>query len=111
VYEYHATLLAVVDGDTFHVRIDLGLDIGINTTLRLVGINAPELKTAEGQRSKQWASDWLAQHAPTGPLRINTVKDKREKYGRYLARVTAPDGAVFNDDILAAHMAVPYMVS
>lgn len=100
--------LGVVDGDTLNVGVDLGLDVAHNITLRMFGINAPELSTIEGKAAKQWAVAWFEQHCPTGQFVVQTAKDNRDKYGRYLATVVAPDGAVFNSDIVAAGMAVPY---
>lgn len=100
--------LGVVDGDTLNVGVDLGLDVAHNITLRMYGINAPEMSTPEGKAAKVWAIAWFSQHCPTGQFVVRTVKDNRDKYGRYLATVVAPDGAVFNDDIVAAGQAVPY---
>lgn len=118
MYEYTAWGLntlrdprGVVDGDTMHVGVDLGLDVAVQVTLRLYGINAPEMRTPEGKAAKQWAIAWFVTHCPSGTFTVNTIKDQREKYGRYLAVVTAPGGAVFNDDIVAAGHAVPYTVT
>jgi endonuclease YncB( thermonuclease family) len=115
MYEYACTgdpsprdPLGVVDGDTLNVIIDLGCDISVRTTLRLYGINAPELSTQAGKDAKTWTIQWFVEHCPAKQFTIKTVKDKTEKYGRYLATITAPDGAVFNDDIVAAGHAVPY---
>lgn len=103
--------LGVVDGDTVNVGIDLGLDIAIHTTLRLYGINAPEMTGPEkpqGQAAKAWAVAWFQQHCPDGQFTIQTVKDRTEKFGRYLATIVAPDGAIFNEDAVASGHAVPY---
>jgi micrococcal nuclease len=114
MYQYRAALIRVVDGDTMHLAIDLGLDIATRMTVRIHGVNAPETGTAEGKMAKEWAMRWFNAHTPQTtntidwPFTVDTIKDKREKYGRYLARVTAADGHVFNDDILAAGHAVPY---
>lgn len=120
MYEYRAALIDVVDGDTMHLTIDLGLDIGTRMTVRIFGVNSPEMGTPEGKVAKQWAIDWFHQHTeaidwlattnvtPLWPMVVHTVKDRKEKYGRYLATIVAPDGHIFNDDLLAAGMAVPY---
>lgn len=118
MYEYAATAvpstrdpLGVVDGDTLNVLIDLGLDVHLGpSTLRMYGINAPEVSTAAGRASKVWAEQWYQQHCPAGSFTISTVKagPDRDKYGRYLAVVMAPDGHVFNDDAISAGQAVPY---
>lgn len=100
--------LGVVDGDTMNVGVDLGFDVAIHSTLRMYGINAPEMSTPEGKDAKTWAIAWFTAHCPDGSFTVNTVKDHRDKYGRYLATIVAPDGSVFNDDIVAAGHAVPY---
>ena len=100
--------LGVVDGDTLSARVDLGFSVGISTILRMAGINAPELSTAAGRDAKAWAIGWYQSHCPDGQFTINTIKDKTEKYGRMLAMVTAPDGAVFNSDAVSSGHAVVY---
>lgn len=100
--------LGVVDGDTLHATVDLGMDIATHITLRLYGINSPEMSTPEGVAAKQWALTWFETNCPDGTFTLNTIKDKREKYGRYLAVVTAPNGRVYNADILEAGLAREY---
>lgn len=41
MYEYRATVIRVIDGDTVDLRIDLGFDASINVRVRLDGIDAP----------------------------------------------------------------------
>lgn len=118
MFEYPATAapstrdpLGVVDGDTMNVVVSLGLDISIGpVTLRMYGINAPEVSTAAGRAAKVWAIAWFTQHCPNGTYTIQTVKSgvDRDKYGRYLATIIAPDGAVYNTDAVTAGQAVPY---
>lgn len=90
MYEYRATILRVVDGDTVDVTLDLGFDVHLKQRLRLRGIDAPELRTTEGKASR----DWLRTLLPPGEsVVVRTEKDRREKYGRYLATVqAAPQG-------------------
>jgi micrococcal nuclease len=83
IYEYNCTVISVVDGDTIHADVDLGCDTHMHLTLRLLGINAPEMPTTEGQRAKEHLSALLA---PGGVL-LQTIKDHKEKYGRYLAQL------------------------
>ena len=45
MYNYNATCVKVVDGDTIDAEIDLGFDIKIKKRIRLAGINAPESRT------------------------------------------------------------------
>jgi micrococcal nuclease len=83
MYEYQATLVSVVDGDTIHADLDLGTDVHNFLTLRLYGINAPELPTDAGKTAKAALAGKLP--FDHNAITVRTVKDKREKYGRYLA--------------------------
>jgi micrococcal nuclease len=103
--------LGVVDGDTLNLFVDKGTDEYRKMTVRLYGINAPEMRgksAADGQASKQWVIDWFGEHCPDGKFVIETIKDNRDRYGRYLAIVTAADGHNLNDDIIEAGHAVTY---
>lgn len=109
MFEYSAWLVAHVDGDTIHAGIDLGCDVATTQTLRFYGLNAPELATPAGKVSAAWVKDWFAANAPGGKFILQTVKDKREKYGRYLAVILTVDRLHnLNEEIVAAGLAVPY---
>jgi hypothetical protein len=48
MYEYRATLLKIVDGDTVDVDIDLGFGVVLsNQRIRLYGIDTPESRTRD----------------------------------------------------------------
>lgn len=109
MYEYRASLTKVVDGDTIHASIDLGLDISTKQTIRFYGINAPETSTDEGKVASKWVQGWFTAHAPDGFFTLRTVKDRREKYGRYLGVILTTDGLhCLNDEIVAVGLAAPY---
>lgn len=122
-YNYEAKILRVVDGDTIDVEltladVDLGFGIYLQqrhcVKLRLAGINAPETSTKEGQQAKLNLKTILPEG---GTCRVITVKDRTEKYGRYLAWVYLPvdpttkqdSGWVcLNDRLIEMGQAVPY---
>jgi micrococcal nuclease len=109
LYHYAATLIRVLDGDTIEADLHLGFDVTMRRKFRLLGINAPELKTGEGQAAKQALIDRLA----GATIEIQSHKDRTEKYGRYLATVWAimpGDGARLdvNQYMLVAGFAKPY---
>lgn len=106
MYEYRAEILRVVDGDTVHARVDLGLDVRIDLTLRLARINAPELATADGSAAKQ-TLEWIVA-AQGGTLTLRTLRDRREKYGRYLAEFVDSAGNSVNEQLVAAGAAQWY---
>lgn len=87
MYEYRCSVSKVVDGDTMHVCVDLGMEVKVSTTIRIYGIDAPELKTPEGKKTKAVVEQWVAEH--NGQIVVNTFKDRREKYGRYLGVISA----------------------
>jgi micrococcal nuclease len=93
LYEYNAVIRSVYDGDTCRADIDLGFGIWTsNQSLRLLGIDAPELGKPGGKEAR----DYLRQMLPIGAtVVIRTVKDEDDKYGRLLASIvaTGPNGA------------------
>jgi micrococcal nuclease len=104
VNTYPAALKHLVDADTYDLDIDLGFEIRVRQRVRLLGLNTPEKNTAEGKAANTWATDWFAQHGPD--LVVET--HRKEKYGRWLATITAADGACLNTDLLDAGQAAPY---
>jgi micrococcal nuclease len=112
MYEYQAIVTAVIDGDTVHADVDLGMRVHFKTILRLYGINSPELSTDAGKVAKQFTIDWLAANTLANTVRIRTYKDKTEKYGRYLADIYKLDGTgdSLNIALVESNNAVVYMV-
>jgi micrococcal nuclease len=76
-YIYAAVVVRIIDGDTVVTDLDLGFNIHWTTHIRLLGINAPELPTPEGIRSRNFLNDLLLHK----PVVIQTVKDRPDKYG------------------------------
>jgi micrococcal nuclease len=115
MYEYRVkSVLAVVDGDTIDVDIDLGFDISITKRVRLAGIDTPESRTTDkyektlGLEVKALLKQQLA-GAKT--IVIKTEKpDSSEKYGRVLGWLYL-DGAPtsFNETMVASGYAWSYM--
>ena len=95
LYHYRAIVVGVYDGDTINVNIDLGLSTWINNEkLRLARINAPEIKGKErtnGLKSRDFLRDLLMNKK----VIIQTIKDRKEKYGRYLAEVWLEENGKF----------------
>lgn len=89
MYEYRVKkLIAVVDGDTIDVDIDLGFDISFYSRVRLAGIDTPESRTKDkeekalGLEVKEKLKKILGE---AKSIVIRTEKpDSTEKYGRIL---------------------------
>jgi len=106
---YNAEVKKIVDGDTFDILIDLGFDTFRKGRVRLYGINTPESRTTNleekkmGLASKEFTDQWIT--AAGHKIKIETIIDKNEKYGRILARVWNEAGACLNADIVSAGLA------
>lgn len=116
LYTYRALIRSIYDGDTIRANIDLGCSTWRhNEPLRLYGLDAPELRGIERPLGLA-ARDALAATIPPGAsVVIRTFKDKREKFGRYLAVIyaeTEPGNWInVNEWMIAAGHAVPYMAT
>ena len=111
MYEYRAKLIRAIDGDTIQTSVDLGFGIWVTMVLRLDGIDTPEvvgMERPEGLRAKAFVESLLP---PDSHFVIQTKKDRKDKYGRYLAKVLymTDEGEmrVLNDELLEAGLAVP----
>lgn len=88
MYDYPAEILDIVDGDTIDIFADKGTDDFKKMRIRFNKINAPEKNTPEGAAAKQWLTELLTNDDGTFKhLYVFTVKDKKEKYGRYLGEI------------------------
>jgi micrococcal nuclease len=104
LYHYRAKVTEVYDGDTCTVDIDLGLSTWIRgEKIRLARINAPELKGADKPRGEK-ARDHLRSLVLNKEVLLQTIKDEKEKYGRYLGEVWVESGGAMlnvNDAMVA----------
>lgn len=103
LYHYRAVVVSVYDGDTCTVDIDLGLNTWVRgEKLRLYRINAPELRGSERPEGLK-SRDFLREQIDGKKIIIQSVKDKKGKFGRYLADIWLPvdDGEMVNvNDLL-----------
>lgn len=102
-----ATLVRIIDGDTVVCDLDLGWNISLRSSVRLLGINAPE---ASDHPSGDEATAYLATLvAPGDPVTVVSTKllGTTEKYGRVLASVESGTGVDLSTAMLAAGHATP----
>ena len=83
---YKAYVRRVVDGDTLHVVLDLGFEIYREEKIRLRGINAPEIASAQGKKSLS-ALKHILKNAPFVILKSTAT----DVYGRYVGDVFLAD--------------------
>ena len=90
-HHYRAIVRSVYDGDTCTVDIDLGLHTWIHgEKIRLHRINAPEVRGSE-RPAGLISRDFLRDKIDGKEIVIQTIKDKKGKYGRYLADIWLKD--------------------
>jgi len=109
MYEYKATIVKVVDGDTVDVDIDLGFDVWLrNQRIRLYGIDTPECRTrnkrekAHGLLAKKYVQKALV----VGRTYALTTKEKG-KFGRFLGEFKTGKGFI-TKLLIKERLAVPY---
>jgi micrococcal nuclease len=115
MYTYLATLVRIVDGDTVDLMIDQGFGNYHKERFRVIGVDAPEEGKPGYRDAISFVEDWFLIHEPL--LTVRTVKDKKEKYGRYLAEISAhrrnarevATADVLSQDLLASGHAEPYV--
>ena len=132
MYQYKAIVQKIVDGDTMEIDIDLGLLVWIHSEkVRLYGINTPEVfgvkkgtkEWEKGNQASSFVKDVLKEK---DEIIVETIKDKKEKYGRYLALVyikikpellnglsgirSVDDFYCLNDILIAKGFAERYMI-
>ena len=104
------SVVRVHDGDTLTLILDRGFYDYSERTVRLSGIDAPELRQptlAQGRKVRDAVAAWVRTH---GELNlISFLVD--EKYGRVLGDlvpVVAPLGGGLADDLILNKLAKPY---
>lgn len=91
-FHYRATVTGVYDGDTCTVDIDLGLSVTMHgQKIRLARIDAPELR-GRRQRRGRAARDFLRAEILGQEILLQTIKDRKGKYGRYLGELWVQRG-------------------
>lgn len=113
MYEYRATLVEVIDGDTYDLDIDLGLRVHTVARVRLHGVDTPETygvtagsaEHRKGKAAEAFVRAWFEVHGPE--LLVRTFKDRTGKFGRWLVEIEDREqGARLSEALLEAGHAV-----
>lgn len=115
MYTYKAKLVRVINGDTLDIEIDLGFDIIIKQRLKLYGIDTPDSRSTnteikqKGLDVKQRLMDLL-----TKEFKVETMLNKRGKYGRILGNIYVTDSKsneiCINELLVSEGLAVRYNI-
>jgi micrococcal nuclease len=111
LYNYKATVVKVIDGDTVKLNIDLGFNISWTTPCRLAGINTDELKSKDTvlQESAKGAKTYMELLLKEGSK--VTIKSKSlDKYKRPIVILQTDKGLNINEELVLKGYAKPYMV-
>lgn len=105
--------MRVVDGDTIDAEIDLGFGVFIKQRIRLYGIDTPESRTKDLEEKERGlaAKARLTELLPKEFI-VQTILNKRGKYGRVLGTLLVEDesGNVtdINETLVTEGFAVHY---
>lgn len=114
MYEYKATVLKIVDGDTVDVDIDLGFGVWLkDERVRIMGIDTPESRTRDkvekvfGLAAKERLKELLGKEVTLKTFAAKDGQDMKGKFGRILGDFYVGDKLVTEIMIEEGH-AVKY---
>mgnify|MGYP001189466208 FL=1 len=120
MYEYRATIIKVVDGDTVDVDIDLGFGIIMkDERVRIMGIDTPESRTRDkvekkfGLAAKARLKELLGKTCTLKTQINKDGEDMKGKFGRILGDFSVYDAVTdsyknVTEIMIAEHHAVKY---
>ena len=109
-YVRRAKVTKEMDGDTIELAVDLGFNNYTIHIFRLDKLNTDETDSTDPVKKAKAmeAKDWLNKQLPIGSeCIVQSIKDKTEKFGRYLG-VIWKDGVCLNDELIKLGLAKPY---
>ncbi len=101
MYEYRATCVHVVDGDTVDLVIDLGFHMSAQLRCRLLGVNTPELfgTDSAGKSRALGAKAYVKDRILGKQVLVRT--EKSDSFGRWLADIIY-DGNNLSDELITS---------
>lgn len=99
MYEYNATILNVIDGDTFDLDVDLGFDVHKFMRVRLLDVDTPEKRGKEEKELGQICTEYATNHFLGQHIVIKSYKNKdaqTDSFGRYLVYCTLSNGSMIH---------------
>lgn len=111
LYRYQATVLRIIDGDTFVASVDLGCRVHWQGSVRCAGFDAPEISGATKPAGDK-ATAYVTTLCPVGStVYLDSLAfekgDEQDHFGRLLAAVTLADGRDLAELMIQSGHAVP----
>jgi micrococcal nuclease len=103
LWHYRGSAVRIIDGDTFVLEVDLGFRVFHELSIRIAGIDAPEV-TGATKEAGLAATDALHDLIGGLPLYVRTDRDRRS-FARYVGWVYADAGGGELLDVAAAMVA------
>jgi micrococcal nuclease len=111
MYDYHCTVLRIVDGDTLDVDIDLGFSTVLKKQrIRMYGIDTPESRTRDKEEKVRGllSKHFLQDLCPVGST-VRLDSHGKGKFGRILGEIyTSDDDRNINQLMCSEGYAVEY---
>jgi endonuclease YncB( thermonuclease family) len=109
MYDYNATVIRWIDGDTVVLRVDQGYYNSTEQPHRLVSVGTKELNEAGGPealaRVRELCPEGSSVVAYTGKTKF---KQHGQTFTRWLASIELPNGQDLSAILLAEGLATPY---
>ena len=110
LYLFKSEVTRVYDGDTITVVMDLSFKISMEASIRISGIDTPELRGSppEEKRLARIARDRMKELCGKQVWVESMNGGKKDKYGRVLGRVYTMDGEDIADIMIKEGHAIEY---
>jgi|TARA_R110002060_G_scaffold15748_2_gene21988 micrococcal nuclease len=120
MYEYRATIVKIIDGDTVDVDIDLGFNVVLkDERVRVAGIDTPESRTRDleekkfGLAAKERVKELLGKTCVLKTQINKSGEDMKGKFGRILGDFNVYDAKtdswkMLTQVLISEGHAVPY---
>jgi len=100
--KYHGQVTRVIDGDTFEVLIELGFGVTQKFSVRLDGIDTPEINTQKGRIAREYVKDLIENKS------VIVTDEGSEKYGRARASIELPNGKDLAEFLIENNIGIEY---
>ena len=121
-FNYQAALVRVIDGDTAIMRVDLGFHVTAEVSVRLLGVNTPEIRSKDpkerlgADNAKSFAEKWFSSNTIASPgadpfrgWPFVVQTSKGDSFGRWLGRVwSRRNGDELNQALLDSGHAIVF---